>query len=135
VHECSLEIPFTLERDGIGITQQPLCEYRRRLWTEVVPLLQPRFTRTTNSPTQTAAEIESPLAKNPRWGARVIHTKLVPACTPKPHVLSTIHLVLQRHGLVVTQQHPAPTQWKRFDRKAPSDLRPISGKMVSATGG
>lgn len=63
---------------------------------------------------RTASEIESLIVKvridNPRWGARIIHTKLAQAGLTKPPVVSTIHRVLQRHGLIVAQQHRAPKE-------------------------
>jgi len=61
------------------ISRQSFYKYRRRLWAEGVPALQPRLTRTTT-------EIESLIVKrrvdNPPWGARTIHTKLVQAGVP-----------------------------------------------------
>jgi len=146
MNERWLEILLTPQRDGIsvaavcrryGVSRQSFYEYRRRLWAEGVPALQPRSTRPTNSPTRTAAEIESLIVKlrvdNPRCGARTIHTKLVQAGLPQPPVVSTIHRVLQRHGLVVALQHWAPKEWKRFERKAPNDLWQIDGTMVALT--
>ncbi|MDJ0337581.1 DDE-type integrase/transposase/recombinase [Cryobacterium sp. PH31-O1] len=148
VNERWLEILLTPQRDGIsvaaacrryGISRQSFYEYRRRLWSEGVPALQPRSTRPTTSPSRTASEIESLIVKlrvdNPRWGARTLHTKLVQAGLARPPVVSTIHRVLQRHGLVVAQEHRAPKEWKRFERHAPNDLWQIDGTMVALADG
>lgn len=67
---------------------------------------------------------------NPRWGARIIHTKLGQAGPAEPPVVSTIHRVLQRHGPVVAHQHRVAKSWKRFERHAPNDLWQIDGTMV-----
>jgi len=72
---------------------------------------------------------------NPRWGARTLHTKLVQAGLGRPPVVSTIHRVLQWHGLVVAQEHRAPKEWKRFERHAPNDLWQIDGTMVALADG
>ena len=148
VNERWLEILLTPQRDGIsvaavcrryGISRQSFYENRRRLWSEGVPALQPRSTRPRSSPTRTASEIESLIVKlrvdNPRWGARIIHTKLLQAGLANPPVVSTIHRVLQRHGLVLAQQHRAPKEWKRFERQAPNDLWQIDGTMVALADG
>jgi transposase InsO family protein len=148
VNERWLEILLTPQRDGIsvaaacrryGISRQSFYEYRRRLWSEGVPALQPRSTRPTTSPSRTASEVEALIVKlrvdNPRWGARTLHTKLVQAGLARPPVVSTIHRVLQRHGLVVAQEHRAPKKWKRFERHAPNDLWQIDGTMVALADG
>lgn len=148
VNERWLEILLTPRRDGMsvvdvcrryGISRQTFYEYRRRLWTEGVPALQPRPRRPMSSPSKTPPEIESLIVRlrldNPRWGARIIHTKLIQAGLTDPPVVSTIHRVLQRHGLVVAQHHRAPQKWKRFERHAPNDLWQIDGTQVALVDG
>lgn len=148
VNERWLEILLTPQRDGIsvaatcrsnGISRQSFYDYRRRLWSEGIPALQPQSTSPRTSPGRTASEIESLIVKlridNPRWVARIIHTKLAQAGLTKPPVVSTIHRVLQRHGLIVAQQHRAPKEWKRFERHAPNDLWQIDGTMVALADG
>lgn len=72
---------------------------------------------------------------NPRWGARTLHTKLVQAGLKNPPVVSTVHRVLKRHGLVNTQSARKPQQWKRFERIAPNDLWQIDGTQVALSDG
>jgi transposase InsO family protein len=56
---------------------------------------------------------------------------LVQAGLARPAVVSTIHRVWQRHGLVVVQEHRVPKEWKRFERHSPNDLWQINGAMVA----
>jgi transposase InsO family protein len=72
---------------------------------------------------------------NPRWGARIIQTKLAQAGIKDPPAASTIHRVLQRHGFVVTEHRRAPHEWKRFERQSPSDLWQIDGTQVALADG
>ncbi|WP_094980066.1 helix-turn-helix domain-containing protein [Rhodococcus pyridinivorans] len=113
VNERWLEILLTPLRDGItvaetcrryGVSRQSFYDYRRRLDADGVTALQPRSRRPHSSPNQTDPEVEARIVEmrthNPRWGARTIHTRLVRAGMVRPPAISTIHRILQRHGLV-----------------------------------
>ena len=143
-----LEILLAPARDGIsvaeacrryGISRQSFYEYRRRLWAEGTPGLQPRSRRPTNSPGQTADEVESLIVRlrvdNPRWGARILQTKLKQAGLDPVPAVSTVHRVLSRHGLVNRQKQRTPKAWKRFERHAPNDLWQIDGTQVALADG
>ncbi|MCD2158033.1 DDE-type integrase/transposase/recombinase, partial [Rhodococcus cerastii] len=94
-----------------------------------------RSRRPRSSPAKTPDEVEALIVRlridNPRWGARTLHTKLVQAGLENPPVVSTVHRVLKRHGLVNLQSLRKPQQWKRFERIAPNDLWQIDGTQVA----
>lgn len=143
-----LEILLAPARDGIpvaevcrryGISRQSFYEYRRRLWAEGTDGLQPRSRRPVRSPAQTAGEVESLIVRlrvdNPRWGARILRTKLKQAGLDPVPAVSTVHRVLKRHGLVTPQENRTPKAWKRFERQAPNDLWQIDGTQVALVDG
>ncbi|WP_169592666.1 IS481 family transposase [Antrihabitans stalactiti] len=143
MNERWLEILLTPLRDGItvaetcrryGVSRQSFYDYRRRLHDEGVAALQPRSRRPHSSPVRTAPEIEERIVTmrtdNPRWGARTIHTRLIRAGLAAPPAVSTIHRILQRHGMVTAPIRRAPRTWRRFERFAPNDLWQIDGTQV-----
>ncbi|MDV2476188.1 transposase [Rhodococcus zopfii] len=148
VNERWLEILLTPLRDGIsvaetcrryGVSRQSFYDYRRRLDAEGVTALQPRSRRPHRSPAQTAPDIETRIVEmrthNPRWGARTIHARLVRAGMARPPAISTIHRILQRHGLVTPRTQRTPRTWRRFERYAPNDLWQIDGTQVALADG
>ena len=143
MNERWMEILLTPLRDGItvaetcrryGVSRQSFYDYRRRLHDEGVAALQPRSRRPHSSPGLTAPEIEERIVTmridNPRWGARTIHTRLIRAGLAAPPAVSTIHRILQRHGMVTAPIRRSPRTWRRFERFAPNDLWQIDGTQV-----
>jgi transposase len=107
VNDRWLKILLAPTRDGIsvaeacrrcGISRQSFYQYRRRLCAEGTSGLQPRSRRRTNSPGRTAGEVEPLIvrlrADNPRWGARILQTKLKQAGLDPVPAISTVHRVL-----------------------------------------
>lgn len=148
VNDRWLEILLAPARDGVpvsevcrryGISRQSFYEYRRRLWAEGIAGLQPRSRCPANSPRKTTSEVESLIVRlrvdNPRWGARVLRTKLQQAGLDPVPAVSTVHRVLVRHSLVHPHRTRAPKAWKRFERQAPNDLWQIDGTQVALTDG
>jgi transposase InsO family protein len=148
VNERWLEILLTPMRDGItvaetcrryGVSRETYYVYRRRFYAEGVPALAPRSRRPLTSPIQTDTDAEAEIVRlriaNPRWGARVIRTRLQRAGVLRPPAVSTIHRVLQRNGLVTPQTQRKPRTWRRFERYAPNDLWQIDGTQVALADG
>lgn len=87
--------------------------------------LSDRSRRPHAMPLRCAAEVEARIvalrARHPAWGARKLARRLEVLGHPMPAV-STVHAVLQRHGLISPAASQAARPWQRFEHPAPNDL-------------
>lgn len=87
--------------------------------------LSDRSRRPHVSPQRCAPQIEAHIlalhAQHPAWGARKLTRRLEVLGHAMPAV-STVHAVLQRHGLISPAASLAGQPWQRFEHPAPNDL-------------
>lgn len=108
-----LEILFAPARERLtvteicrryGISRKTFYVYRDRYRVLGLPGLEPRSRRPKHSPSRTSAEVESLIVEirreRPYWGARRIHSELARRGPGPVPVVSTVHTVLRRHGLL-----------------------------------
>lgn len=108
-----------------GISRKTGYKWLRRFAADGEAGLQDRSRRPARSPTKTVREAEQAVLelrrKHPAWGARKLHTRLGVLGRDDVPAPSTIHGMLQRHGLVETNP-AASIRWQRFEHAAPNQL-------------
>jgi transposase InsO family protein len=87
--------------------------------------LDDRSRRPRCSPKRTAAAVERPIVQlreqQPAWGARTLHSVLRSDGVRVPSV-STVHAILQRHGLIDPLESAKRQAFVRFEHAQPNDL-------------
>lgn len=87
--------------------------------------LSDRSRRPQVTPMRCGPEVEARIValrtQHPAWGARKLARRLEVLGHPMPAV-STVHAVLQRHGLILPAASRAAQAWQRFEHPAPNDL-------------
>ena len=140
--ELRLEVLLEAERTGLsvtevcrryGISRQTYYRYRRRYLSEGLPGLEDRSRRPLHPANQIPADLEVRIVgmrkDHPRWGARRIRSELARAGVDPP-VVSTIHQVLVRNGLVAARPPRRPKADKRFEREIANDLWQIDATRI-----
>ncbi len=140
--ELRLEVLIEAERTGLtvteickryGISRQTYYRYRRRYLAEGLPGLEDRSRRPHHPANQIPAELEVRIVgmrkDHPRWGARRIRSELARAGVDPP-VVSTIHQVLVRNGLVAVRPPQRGKADKRFEREIANDLWQIDATRI-----
>jgi transposase InsO family protein len=140
--ELRLEVLLEAERTGLsvteicrryGISRQTYYRYRRRYLAEGLPGLEDRSRRPLHPANQIPADLEVRIVgmrkDHPRWGARRIRSELARAGADPP-VVSTIHQVLVRNGLVAIRPPLRPKADKRFEREIANDLWQIDATRI-----
>jgi transposase InsO family protein len=140
--EMRLEVLLEAERTGItvtevcrryGISRQTYYRYRRRYLAEGLDGLEDRSRRPLAPANQIPADLELEIVEmrrdHPRWGARRIRTELTRAGIEAP-VVSTVHQVLVRNGLVATRPRRHPKADKRFEREVANDLWQVDATRI-----
>ena len=98
-----------------------------------------RSRRPHQSPERTGAAIEQQVVQlrreHPAWGARKLHNVLVARGVGVPCV-SSVHAILQRHGLIEVQESDKHRAFVRFEHAQPNDLWQMDFKgHVGMSGG
>jgi len=132
--EMRLEVLLEAERTGMsvtevcrrfGISRQTYYRYRNRYLAEGLEGLEDRSRRPLVPAHQIPGELEAEIVEmrkdHPRWGARRIRTELLRDGIDPP-VVSTIHQVLRRNGLVAATRKRKPKADRRFEREVSNDL-------------
>jgi transposase InsO family protein len=132
--EMRLEVLLEAERTGMsvtevcrrfGISRQTYYRYRNRYLAEGLEGLEDRSRRPLVPAHQIPSELEAEIVEmrkdHPRWGARRIRTELLRDGIDPP-VVSTIHQVLRRNGLVAATRKRKPKADRRFEREIANDL-------------
>ena len=140
--ELRLEVLLEAERTGLtvteicrryGISRQTYYRYRRRYLAEGLFGLEDRSRRPLHPANQIPADLEARIVEmrkdHPRWGARRIRSELARAGVDPP-VVSTIHQVLVRNGLVAVRPPHKPKADKRFEREIANDLWQIDATRI-----
>ncbi len=116
-----------------GISRDTYYRYRRRYLAEGLEGLEDQSRRPRTSPAQIPAEVEIRIVEmrrdHPRWGARRIRAELDRAGVDAP-VVSTVHQVLVRNGLVAAQAPRRPRADKRFEREISNDLWQVDATQI-----
>ncbi|WP_204054148.1 IS481 family transposase, partial [Microbispora rosea] len=109
-----------------GTSRQSVHTWRQRFQQEGLPGLADRSRRPRTSPTRLPAEIEALICEmrrqHPRWGAQRIAHELGACDLERVPGRATVHRVLARNGLVVTQQQEHKRTYRRWQREAPMHL-------------
>lgn len=93
-----------------------------------------------HSPGRSAAALEQQVVqlreRHPAWGARKLHSVLARRGLAVPCV-STVHAILQRHGLIEAQESAKHRAFVRFEHPRPNDLwqMDFKGHVGLSTGG
>lgn len=145
--EMRLEVLLEAERTGMsvtevcrrfGISRQTYYRYRNRYLAEGLEGLEDRSRRPLVPAHQIPGELEAEIVEmrkdHPRWGARRIRTELLRDGVDPP-VVSTIHQVLRRNGLVAATRKRKPKANLRFEREISNDLWQIDATEVSLADG
>ncbi len=118
-----------------GISRQTYYRYRRRYLSEGLAGLEDRSRRPHQPANQIPADLEVRIVQmrqdHPRWGARRIRAELTRAGIDPP-VVSTIHQVLVRNGLVAVRPLRQGRADKRFEREIANDLWQIDATRIVA---
>ena len=109
-----------------GISRKTGYKWLRRSGAEGAAGLQDRSRRPRHTNNKTADDVEQAVVElrrtHPAWGARKLRTRLKTlgqADVPAP---STVHGILQRHGLINPDAAAPPHAWQRFEHAAPNHL-------------
>lgn len=109
-----------------GISRKTGYKWLRRAGTEGAAGLQDRSRRPRHTNNKTANDVEQAVVtlrrQHPAWGARKLRSRLKAlgqADVPAP---STVHGILQRHGLIDPNGAAPPQPWQRFEHAAPNHL-------------
>lgn len=142
--ELRREVLIEAERTGLtvteiclryGISRQTYYRYRRRYLSEGLAGLEDRSRRPHQPANQIPADLEVRIVQmrqdHPRWGARRIRAELTRAGIDPP-VVSTIHQVLVRNGLVAVRPPRQGRADKRFEREIANDLWQIDATRIVA---
>ena len=140
--ELRLEVLLEAERTGLtvteicrryGISRQTYYRYRGRYLAEGLPGLEDRSRRPHHPANQIPADLEARIVgmrkDHPRWGARRIRAELARAGVDPP-VVSTVHQVLVRNGLVAVRPPRRGRADKRFEREISNDLWQIDATRI-----
>ncbi len=140
--ELRREVLMKAERTGMsvteiyrryGISRQTYYRYRRRYLAEGLAGLEDRSRRPHQPANQIPADLEVQIVEmrkdHPRWGARRIRAELTRAGIDPP-VVSTIHQVLVRNGLVAVRPPRQGRAGKRFEREIANDLWQIDATRI-----
>lgn len=94
--------------------------------------LQDRSRKPHVSPAQTPSAMEQHVLdirlKNPTWGGRKIHRRLLTLGHQNPPAPSTISDILRRHNLITPTASQAAKAWQRFEHDQPNSLWQIDFK-------
>lgn len=116
-----------------GISRDTYYRYRRRYLAEGLDGLEDQSRRPLTSPGMIPAAVEIRICDmrrdHPRWGARRIRAELTREGLEAP-VVSTVHQVLRRNGLVAPQPPRRPRADKRFEREISNDLWQIDATQI-----
>ena len=100
--------------------------------------LDERSRRPARSPLRTPDTVEAQIVvarlAHPRWGARKLKRWLADRGTPVLPTPSTVQAILQRKGLILTQDGAAHPAWHRFEHPLPNDLWQMDFKGHFAVG-
>ena len=109
-----------------GISRKTGYKWLRRSGAAGAAGLQDRSRRPRHTNNKTADDVEQAVVElrrtHPAWGARKLRTRLKTlgqADVPAP---STVHGILQRHGLINPDAAAPPHAWQRFEHAAPNHL-------------
>ena len=140
--ELRLEVLLEAERTGLtvpeicrrdGISRPTYYRSRRRYLAEGLFGVEDRSRRPLHPAHQIPADLEARIVEmrkdHPRWGARRIRSELARAGVDPP-VVSTIHQVLVRNGLVAVRPPHKPKADKRFEREVANDLWQIDATRI-----
>ena len=94
--------------------------------------------RPDQSPLRTVLAVEEQIVAarqaHPKWGARKLKRWLENQGAPTLPTASTVHAILQRHGLISAADSAAHQAWHRFEHPSPNDLWQMDFKGHFAAG-
>ncbi|MDX1620640.1 MAG: IS481 family transposase [Nitriliruptorales bacterium] len=115
-----------------GVSPARFYVWRARYAEEGIEGLRDRSRRPASSPNRIDVEVEQTIVgwrrQHPRWGAQRIRDELIRAGAPHPPATSTIHRVLQRHGLIEDGFSQPVRTGLRFCRARPNELWQLDAK-------
>jgi transposase InsO family protein len=109
-----------------SISRKTGYKWLRRSGAEGAAGLQDRSRRPRHTNNKTADDVEQALVElrrqHPAWGARKLRVRLQALGHKDLPAPSTVHGILQRHGLIDPNAGPPPQPWQRFEHAAPNYL-------------
>lgn len=122
-----------------GVSRKTLYKWigRRAQAAEGRPWSQDLSRRPGCSPERTVPDVERAALRvreeNPAWGARKIAAVLEREGVQGVPAVSTVHAILQRHGMVEQGESQKREHFQRFEHESPNDLWQIDFKGHFAT--
>ena len=109
-----------------GISRKTGYKWLRRSGAEGAAGLQDRSRRPRHTRNKTADDVEKAVVElrrtHPAWGARKLRTRLKTLGQADVPAVSTVHGILQRHGLIAPNAVAPQHAWQRFEHAAPNHL-------------
>jgi transposase InsO family protein len=113
-----------------GVSRETFYFWARRFDEEGLVGLEDRSSAPSRSPWRIESRLEERIVAlrvaHPRWGARRIRSELVRSDAVAVPARSTVHRVLVRNGLIVSDPKP-PAAVQRFERSRPNELWQTDG--------
>jgi transposase InsO family protein len=109
-----------------GVSRQSVYSWRDRYRAGGIDALRDASRRPRRSPSRLPAEVEALVCgmrrAHPRWGARRIAWEVAKKGAGRAPSRATVHRVLERNGLVVSQEQRHKRKYKRWQRETPMAL-------------